>query len=585
MKIKKIKNLIILKYNLILFIFMISFFLLLYLAFSYYCQRNFIASSLKYCQDVSNLIEKLLGISYFIQKPAIEKSLFSNLDARVSLFDPDGKVLFDNKVDYEKLESNFNRVEIIKARKNITSYKIRFSKTLNEKLFYFSKAIINKGVILGFIRISKNIDNLKKCHTYFFLFLGFFSLFVFFIFNLFLNDFVSVGFKIIEFTKENIEKINKKNFEFYHLKPKFSFFPRKLKIYFENTIINELQNIKNKIKSNEIENIFQIFKNFTEPVLLFSKEGLCFYANDIAKRDFIPENYWDNYEEKYYWEIFLDKQLVDSLDFTYKNKKNSSIEYETKDKYYFMKTLITEFFDLVLVIFYDISEIKNYFELRKGILSAISHELKTPLTSINGFLDQIIIEAENKNDQQILSFAQIAKRNSLRLIAIAEDVIEIEKMAHEKNIELIEIDLIQHIDDLVLLFSQKATMKNIDLKFESELKTFYFKTNPNLLDQILVNLIDNAIKFTEKGFIKITLRKKDEKIIIGVEDSGIGIEKSEIPKIFEPFYSIDKSYSKGKRSTGLGLSITKKAVEKLNGEIELISEPFNGSKFFVKLPI
>lgn len=577
-------------------LFSLILLLIITILFFNFNQNAFVKQNLLFCIDLANLIEfnfiKDTAFNNFdsglLDSGLLNKyrSKFDTLNTRITLIDINGKVIYDNKYDFEKMETHFDRKELLKSTKNIVSYDIRTSKTLGKKMFYFSKVIIKDGEPIGFIRVANDIEGIKSYNRYFIIFIIIFFISIFLIFYYFLSNYIFFLISIINLYSNNLKDIankviNSGNVNLPIVKKKL-IFGKKLQNRLESQISSEFEETKIKIKFNEVDILAHIFNNIEEPAILFSENGICLYANNLAKNIFIPEKYHEHYKEKYYWEIFLTKEINETIEKVIQNKNSSSIEIEINDRLYFLRIIYSNFINCILLMFSDISEISRYYELRKGILSAISHELKTPLTSINGFLEQIILEAENKKDEKILSFSQIAKRNCDRLFNISQDVIEIEKIHYQKEIDLQELDVILEIEQILTLFTNLASTKGISINFNKVYNSLIIKTNKSLFDQILINLIDNAIKYTEKGSVSIDITKLENEVKLIIADTGIGIEEKEIPKIFEPFYCVDKSRSKQKGGTGLGLAIVKSAIERLNAHIEVESILFEGTKFIVR---
>ncbi len=617
MDLKKLNLKILLRFS----IFLTLFFLIVFIIFSFIynsiLEKNFIINNIQLFSDITDLIESNLQKSISEEgnfQDTISKltyidelKKYDQLNVRITLIDGSGKVLYDNKIEPSKLETHFDRVELLKSIKLTSSYQIRYSKSLQKKLFYYSKSIFQNDKVIGFIRISKEIDEINKSKYYFFLLFFLSGLSILLVAGSLFSKSNSFWLNLLFFIKNNIENINNEKNDFPFILSNSLIISKNLQNKFEDFLVNQIKIAKNKIKTNEINSITYIFDNFSEPVFLFSNDGLCLYANSSAKNEFILENYWNIYKEKHYWEIFLENEIAESINYVIKNNKNKSFEFQKKDKTYLIEIINIKFDNMIFIIFYDITEISNYYNLRKGILSAISHELKTPLTSISGFLDHLIFEAREKNEQTIISYSEIAKRNCERLINIANDVIEIEKIDYKNEYqietEFNNFDIIEQIKNILLLFSLKAKEKNLNLIFEPEFQNLIIRSNQYLIEQILINLIDNAIKYTEKGFVKIEIKKSVEKsaektesennkfdftsfdyLILTVEDTGIGMDESEIPKIFEPFYCVDKNRTRQKGSTGLGLTIVKSAVDKLKGTIAVKSFLSGGTKFLIKFP-
>ncbi|HED07333.1 MAG TPA: PAS domain S-box protein, partial [Ignavibacteria bacterium] len=225
------------------------------------------------------------------------------------------------------------------------------------------------------------------------------------------------------------------------------------------------------------------------------------------------------------------------------------------------------------------SRIKSIF------LANMSHELRTPMVGIMGFTEILEKEIENPQQKEYASFIHGA---STRLMETLNLILNLTKIEAEKiNVELSKIDIIKNIKRTVLIFDKTAGKKNLYLKFESDIEKFETETDERMFDQIISNLVNNAVKYTEKGGITVSVNKirNDTYLEIKVKDTGIGIPKDKQEIIWEDFRQVSEGTSRVYEGTGLGLTITNKFVTKLGGEVKLESEAGKGSTFTVLLPI
>ncbi|MBS6560792.1 MAG: HAMP domain-containing protein [Clostridiales bacterium] len=230
-------------------------------------------------------------------------------------------------------------------------------------------------------------------------------------------------------------------------------------------------------------------------------------------------------------------------------------------------------------------ELENFEEMRKQFVSNVTHELKTPLTSIRGFVDTLKNGAlEDKEYAE--HFLDIIDIEAKRLGTLIQDILVLSEMESGKRPfeEKVPCDLKLIWNEVYELL--RVHCKNgVELKSQFEEEAIEFYGNPYHLKEILLNLVDNALNYTEKGFVKVVFQKKEDMLLIGVQDTGIGIEKEHLPRLFERFYRVDKGRSRKQGGTGLGLSIVKHIVELYDGTIEVTSVPEKGSCFLVKLPL
>ncbi|HSN67315.1 MAG TPA: ATP-binding protein, partial [Fusibacter sp.] len=212
-----------------------------------------------------------------------------------------------------------------------------------------------------------------------------------------------------------------------------------------------------------------------------------------------------------------------------------------------------------------------------------SHELKTPLTSIRGFVDTLKSGAINQ-PEQALRFLDIIDIESDRLYRLINDILllsEIESMNQEP--EQTELDLGDIVTEVFNILQQKSDEKNLRLVAKAE-GSFKLVANRDRIKQMFINLVDNAIKYTEQGEITIELQRQGEWTKCIVKDTGIGFSEIHKERLFERFYRADKGRSRNQGGTGLGLSIVKHIVLLYKGKISVESTPGKGSTFEILLP-
>ncbi len=243
--------------------------------------------------------------------------------------------------------------------------------------------------------------------------------------------------------------------------------------------------------------------------------------------------------------------------------------------------------DEVVIVFSDISPIKKLENLRKDFVANVSHELRTPLTSIQGFAETLLQHPDLSPDKR-KQFLQIIQNHSGRLAALIEDLLtlsKIEKQAEKKEVAVTVSPVKTLIATAVGLCEIQARAQNIKIQWQCE-ENLQAPINAPLLEQALVNLIDNAIKYSEPNKeIQIEGVKQGDYLQISVTDQGIGISPEHIDRIFERFYRIDKARSRKVGGTGLGLAIVKHIAMAHGGQLTVKSEINKGSCFCLSLPL
>ena len=237
-----------------------------------------------------------------------------------------------------------------------------------------------------------------------------------------------------------------------------------------------------------------------------------------------------------------------------------------------------------LVVIHDITEMRRLETLRRDFVANISHELKTPLTSITGFtetlLEGVLDDRENNR-----VFLKIIQEHATRLNDLVNDLLALAHLeSKEISLHKKDLDLHQLVEKVILGFSSQTKKKGIAI--ENNLPpSLTIQADEARLGQVFTNLVDNAIKFNKKnGTVTITARQTDSSIIITVEDTGLGIPTQDVERIFERFYRVDKARSRDLGGTGLGLSIVKHIVEIHGGAVSVDSTESLGSKFHITLP-
>jgi two-component system phosphate regulon sensor histidine kinase PhoR len=240
----------------------------------------------------------------------------------------------------------------------------------------------------------------------------------------------------------------------------------------------------------------------------------------------------------------------------------------------------------VLIVLNDVTRLAKLENIRKDFVANVSHEIKTPITAIKGFVETLQ-EGQSQDPEDVRRFLGIIHRHVDRLEAIVEDLLTLSRI--EKEGETEEITLEQQGIRVILAkaiqaCASKAESKQIHLELDCT-EDVKGRINPALLEQAVVNLIDNAINYSEEGkSITIRAQEKEQEIWIQVEDHGSGIERKHLDRIFERFYRVDKSRSRKLGGTGLGLSIVKHIMEAHGGRVSVESQPGRGSTFTLHLP-
>jgi PAS domain S-box-containing protein len=230
-------------------------------------------------------------------------------------------------------------------------------------------------------------------------------------------------------------------------------------------------------------------------------------------------------------------------------------------------------------------KLKEAIELKSQFISTVSHELRTPLTSMKEGIAVVLdgVAGEINDDQR--NFLNIAQRNVDRLASLINNVLDFQKLeAGKMKVNLQENDINEVVEEVQKTMLPSAKKKGIDILLELDNNLPKARFDRDKIIQVLTNLVSNAIKFTEQGQVSIGVQQRDEELVIRVKDTGMGIPKDELPKIFDRFYRVQRPGTQI-QGTGLGLAIVEKIVAMHGGRIEVESEVDQGTTFTVFLPL
>jgi two-component system phosphate regulon sensor histidine kinase PhoR len=357
-----------------------------------------------------------------------------------------------------------------------------------------------------------------------------------------------------------------------------------------DTLNKMAQDIEDKIKEIKTQNqkLAAIFNSMIEGVIVVDKNGHIISINPTVEKMFgILKK---DAEGKAFLETVRNNDISEVISAVLKKGQGTSAElvliYPIRKIFEVNATPIFDNNNVTgcLVVIHDITEIRKLETIRSDFIANVSHELKTPLTSIKGFIETLL-EGALDDKENNRNFLEIIHEHAERLNNLVNDLLSLSHLeSKEITLENKDISLRQLVEGVILGFNAQLRKKNIEVKNELP-AGLSVKADKNRVEQVFTNLIDNAIKFNkDKGFIKIYSHDVNGKVKIIVEDSGIGIPEKDIPRIFERFYRVDKARSRELGGTGLGLSIVKHIVELHGGIVGVESIEDFGSKFWFILP-
>jgi two-component system phosphate regulon sensor histidine kinase PhoR len=324
----------------------------------------------------------------------------------------------------------------------------------------------------------------------------------------------------------------------------------------------------------EKETLDTILNSIQEGIIVTDKSGKIMLYNDsfqgIVKTQTI--------RGKFFWELIRSAKvgsMFESLS-TENNMLSDNIKLDGRN-YLCSISFLSSSGQIVLTL-HDITQIMQLSTIKKDFVVNVSHELRTPLTAIKGFVETLEVEKVGKSKR----YLEIIKRHTDRLISIVQDLQQLSELEAMEQLEPETVNLAQLLQPILKMFETQLASKGLDV--ELNLDDVEVSADPFKLEQVFINLIDNSIKYTEKGRITISAEQDAKQTRIVVQDTGIGIPKEHLPRIFERFYVVDKSHSRKMGGTGLGLSIVKHIVQAHRGTITIESEVRGGTKVTITLP-
>jgi two-component system, OmpR family, phosphate regulon sensor histidine kinase PhoR len=357
------------------------------------------------------------------------------------------------------------------------------------------------------------------------------------------------------------------------------------------TALNKMaQGLEDNVKEIKAQNqkLAAIFKSMIEGIIVVDKSSSIISVNPTIENIFGVSQ--KESEGRIFLEAIRNNDISEVINSVLKNGKPLSAQinlvlpvrkiFEVNAAPIFDNNAING----CLVVIHDITEIRKLETMRSDFVANVSHELKTPLTSIKGFVETLL-EGALDDKENNRNFLKIIQDHAERLNNLVEDLLS---LSHLESKEIIiskkSFNLRPQLEEVILEFNPQLKKMSIDIKNELS-ASVVINADKDRIGQALTNLIDNAIKFNrEKGSIRIYAREVNGKIKVFVEDSGIGIPEKEMARIFERFYRVDKARSRELGGTGLGLSIVKHIVELHGGFVGVESTEGLGSKFWFTLP-
>ncbi len=512
---------------------------------------------------ISNLIKEYDKKDY--------QQIFENSDMRFNIIGLNGKVIYDSRKYNEegKLENHGNRREVLEVKNAGIGFDIRKSSISDETMAYYAVERSNKEGEKVVVRVSKNYgDTLKMLKIILVAELLFFT-FLNFIIHAFYKKYLKRDlYRKIEVIEDFLkEKGNGEN------------------LYFEKDpwILN-LWDIVQKWQKQNLENIVNLNreKRILHQIITSIDSSICLFDENLQ---LIIKNSRFNYlyekDKLNYLNLIKDIEIIDIVKKSVREKQNQKSEvYILRLKRYF--SVNVKFLDQdqrYLLSIKDITQTKGMIEVQKTFISNVSHELKTPLTNIKGY----VIALEDAPEPLKIQFIKTIKNNIDKLENIISDFLNISKIESSNIVNIEKVPVARLKTELHAILNERIKTSEANITYSLNLlnKEGELKIDFEKVLTILKNLVENAIIYRGdlRPEIEISIIETKSMYKIGVKDNGVGISPEDVEKIFERFYRVDKARTSNKAGTGLGLSIVKELVERCGGKVDVISKEGKGTIF------
>ena len=522
--------------------------------------KNTSANELKDLQDELKLASQM-------DVETLEKIGTFNNNIRATVVDPNGTVIYDNFSDPSTMENHADRKEIKEALSGDIGKDVRLSNTLGKDTYYYARLMSDGNVI----RLSKQTESILGSFMKVVPLILLMSILLILVLLLINKKLVDKLLLPIDYAAEHLHRDD--------------FNTAKIDVYdelspFIRTIERKNKDIKGYIESLETKEstVNEILRNMNEGLVLIDTDLKVVQLNDASKKLF-KSNMQTDYTGMDVVRLTRSQEVSTRLNDLIQTHKSSNFEImvdEDNLKIYLSPIENGNALTGIIMLVLDVNDEKKAEKLRREFSANVSHELKSPLTSISGYAE--LIKNGMVKEEDIKKFSGIIFDEAGQMLRLIDNIIMISKLDERPQLKSEEeVSIKETIENILKLYKGKIDAKNLTV--ESHIEEGLKKNVPlGMLSELYRNLISNAIKYNKDGGkLTISVEKRGDNIISKISDTGIGLEKDEIPRIFERFYMVDKGRNRNTNSTGLGLSIVKHIVEDMGGLIDVMSTVGEGT--------
>lgn len=512
------------------------------------------------------------------QEEVIEQ-LAENLAVRLTVITKDGIVIKDTHADSDEMDNHATRPEIEAIVDGQIGASIRYSETLQEEMLYYAVPV---GENLGYVRLGLPTTMLQEMHQRVWTIVITSFTIAFFIIVFIISRVAGQLVRPIEQITSVAKELAKGNYRVRTSEERDDEVGQLTKAM--NMLAYQLDEMTRNYEVQR-EQMATLIENMGSALLLINTRGEIVLVNQACRDIFafteeeaIGHVYYDVVKEK---EVSKFVQAV----FMTEQKQRKQVQ--------FSEALNNRYFDLygapilnkkeqlsgVVIVLHDITELKKLEQIRKDFVANVSHELKTPVTSIKGFAETLLDGAMEERSLRE-KFLNIIYKESERLQLLVHDLLELSKIEQPHfTLNWQKIELRGIVEEVIELLSDQANESGVHLHMSCDGDTV-IDGDDERLKQIVINLVENALTYTPAGGrIDLTLTGLEKTVLLVIKDTGIGIDKRDLPRIFERFYRVDRARTRQSGGTGLGLAIVKHLIEAHGAIIDVESVVGKGTTF------
>ncbi|KRF59487.1 PAS domain-containing sensor histidine kinase [Bacillus sp. Soil768D1] len=535
---------------------------------------------------ISTYIQEHGGITSFLEEGKTAK-LTPLLDSNLTILSASGEILYDSTSSNELHKNHANilrKIILEKGLKQEEGYEVIEGESA---LHYYWKTVEKDGEIEGFVVHSNEIEAIHQVNKQMWQIL-IICLGVALIIILMLASKITSYYTrpIEEATMAAIElaKGNYRTRTFEQHSDETGMLTTSL-----NILARNLQETETAREMNQ-DRLETLVENIGSGVLLIDSKGYTTLINREFKKSFGVNS--ATFLFQVFYSVIKDKEVISIIEEIFRTEKTIKrqvkipLAIERKHFEIYGAPIIGTHDEWkgILLIFHDITELKRLEQMRKDFVANVSHELRTPITSIKGF-SETLLDGALKDEKTLKHFLSIILKESDRLQELIQELLNLSKMEQQEFVlKTGVVDITNVLGDIQEMLIGKLKEKEVSLEIKASSEPVFIEGESDRIKQVFINLITNALTYTPNGgWVTVNVTENEQTVDIVVQDSGIGIEEKELPRIFERFYRIDKARSRDSGGTGIGLAIVKHIIEVHKGKIKVESTPGSGTTFTVTL--